>query len=604
MLSRVAGWHQGEEAMHQLLKVPSHDNPTVQGLPRSYAMRVTQSPLVALGTIDAEGRPWTSIWGGERGFAQPVAQGVLGFNSGVDTQHDPVFGALWNGSGEVGKVVEYSDVGGRVMSALAIDLDTRDRVKLAGRMIAGAQTGEQEAQMAMLVTESLGNCPKYLNRKKIEPHDVRPELVADGLPLPTEAVDLLDKADVWFISSTNGETMDTNVRGGMPGFTRVLKNAEDGVQLVYPEYSGNRLYQSLGNIKSNPLVGLVVPDFDTSNVLYLTGSASILLGKEASSLISRTKLAVKISVTSARFVKSGLPVRGSFLDYSPYSPPVRRLVNEKDTHIPAPGAQRSDTQAEFLRRETITPTISRLTFRLSSKGARPTWHAGQYVTLDFSRELDVGYSHMREDDPQSLNDDYVRTFTISSPPVEDAVGDVQVEITARKHGPVTEMLWKHAFRVPLEFPVLGFGGEENFRLPTAESTAQPVFIAGGVGITPLLAQAGHYLAASPSSELRVLWSLSSADLALAEDTFTRIKGVAAATTVFVTGREAAEEGVVQRLRDAGAEVVERRMGRGDVDGLKWEGTSKKWYLCTGPGLLKQLEEWLAGEEVVWESFGY
>lgn len=235
MLSRVAGWHQGEEAMHQLLKVPSRDNPTVQGLPGSYAMRVTQSPLVALGTLDAEGRPWTSIWGGERGFAQPVAQGVLGFNSGVDTQHDPVFEALWNGSREVGKVVEYSDVGGRVMSALAIDLDTRDRVKLAGRMIAGAQTGEQEAQMAMLVTESLGNCPKYLNRKKIEPHDVRPELVAEGLPLPTEAVDLLGKADVWFMSSTNGETMDTNVRGGMPGFTRVLKNAEDCVQLVYPE---------------------------------------------------------------------------------------------------------------------------------------------------------------------------------------------------------------------------------------------------------------------------------------------------------------------------------------------------------------------------------
>ncbi len=59
-------------------------------------------------------------------------------------------------------------------------------------------------------------------------------------------------------------------------------------------------------------------------------------------------------------------------------------------------------------------------------------------------------------------------------------------ITARKHGPATALLWRH--RLPLELPVLGFGGEDGFQIPVAE-TAVAVFVAAGVGITPLLAQA-------------------------------------------------------------------------------------------------------------------
>ena len=36
------------------------------------------------------------------------------------------------------------------------------------------------------------------------------------------------------------------------------------------------------------------------------------------------------------------------------------------------------------------------------------------MALAFEDELSAGYSHMRDDDPRSLNDDYVRTFTVSS----------------------------------------------------------------------------------------------------------------------------------------------------------------------------------------------
>lgn len=323
-------------------------------------------------------------------------------------------------------------------------------------------------------------------------------------------------------------------------------------------------------------------------MLYLTGSASILVGEEASSLLARTQLAVKISVTAARFVKSGLPFRGYALERSPYNPPTRHLLSEHDAHV---GSSQSDISASLVKREALTPTVNRFTFQLSSRSDRVLqWHAGQYVTFDFQQEVSAGYSHMRDEDPQSLNDDYVRTFTVSSPP-----GSKQVQITARKHGPVTNFLWKHNLRVPLDIPVLGFGGEEEFRIPADQKAPQPIFIAAGVGITPLLAQAQSVL--DEGVPLKLLWTLRGEDIPLAADTFAKIPALAAATTLFITGQ--AEQKQIERL---GTEVERRRMGRGDVEELKGRGA--RFFLCTGPALLTALGGWLEGEKVVWEDFGY
>jgi hypothetical protein len=292
--------------------------------------------------------------------------------------------------------------------------------------------------------------------------------------------------------------MDVNHRGGPPGFVRLFRNIADTVTLVYPEYSGNRLYQTLGNLQEDPVAGLVIPDFETGNVLYLTGRTTTLIGDKAAAYLPHTKLAVKIDVDEARFVKNGLPFRGKVLDYSPYNPPVRRLLTEQDLSAPDSGSDTIAT-ATLTEREIITPDIARFVFKLSpntnSDEAMKAWQPGQHVTLDFGPELDHGWSHMRSDDPQSLNDDFVRTFTISTPPDP---GLKQLEITARKNGPVTGLLFSWNLRAPLEVPVLGFGGSEGFRLSFgvvqegdkgAKDGMEQIFVAGGVGITPLMAQA-------------------------------------------------------------------------------------------------------------------
>lgn len=203
---------------------------------------------------------------------------LLGVAAMVDAEFDPLITALLEsksgeesssnntGAGEkAGMVVvrpEQLDGGkGKVMAGLSIDLATRDRVKFAGRIVAAAvepvldtvkteSSGAAEdesgptkdggrvgkVQMAVRVDETLGNCPKYLNKKDIAPHVPNPTLASDRLPLSTEAVDIVHQADLFFMSSTNGDTMDTNHRGGAPGFVRVATNDEEnGTVLVYPE---------------------------------------------------------------------------------------------------------------------------------------------------------------------------------------------------------------------------------------------------------------------------------------------------------------------------------------------------------------------------------
>lgn len=152
-----------------------------------------------------------------------------------------------------------------------------------------------------------GNCPKYLNKKEIVPIVPEPALVSSKVPLPVEAINLLARADVLFISSSHGDlTMGTNNRGGSAGFCRVIKNDHTGTILVYPEYSGNRLYQTLGNLQATPKAGIVVPDFDSGDVLHMTGTTEVLIGKAAADLLPRSNLVVKIQIEAARFIHNGL----------------------------------------------------------------------------------------------------------------------------------------------------------------------------------------------------------------------------------------------------------------------------------------------------------
>lgn len=158
------GWHEGEDRMHALMHTPNNENPTSPFLSPGAAFLLQSSPLLAIGSLDEDGHPWTTLWGGETGFARSLGSSVIGVKTMVDMRHDPIIQKLLGDriDGEV--KIETS---GRAVAGLAIDLASRRRVKLGGQMIAGAlsrvdaasSSGEEkigEIQMVIKIESSLG----------------------------------------------------------------------------------------------------------------------------------------------------------------------------------------------------------------------------------------------------------------------------------------------------------------------------------------------------------------------------------------------------------------------------------------------------------------
>ena len=129
--------------MQALMSIPPMHNPTTPFLTGPRAVSMSQSPLFAIGTLDSQGRPWTSLWGAEKGFLSPVNQSMLGVSNIVDRANDPVFQAC---SGDKSNNAVFG--GGQPISALSIDLETRRRVKVSGKISGATLQGELNEDIA------------------------------------------------------------------------------------------------------------------------------------------------------------------------------------------------------------------------------------------------------------------------------------------------------------------------------------------------------------------------------------------------------------------------------------------------------------------------
>ncbi|HKY46193.1 MAG TPA: pyridoxamine 5'-phosphate oxidase family protein [Pyrinomonadaceae bacterium] len=67
--------------------------------------------------------------------------------------------------------------------------------------------------------------------------------------------------------------MDVSRRGGETGFVRI-----DGSRLTIPDFAGNRFFNTLGNLLLNPRAGLLFIDFNSGDLLLLSGRIEIILG--------------------------------------------------------------------------------------------------------------------------------------------------------------------------------------------------------------------------------------------------------------------------------------------------------------------------------------
>lgn len=91
--------------------------------------------------------------------------------------------------------------------------------------------------------------------------------------LNPDMIQFVRAMEMIFIATADREgNCDNSIRVGHPGFVQVL----DSHTIAYPEYRGNGVYASLGNIVENPHIGLLMIDFYNSTVgLHINGKASI-----------------------------------------------------------------------------------------------------------------------------------------------------------------------------------------------------------------------------------------------------------------------------------------------------------------------------------------
>lgn len=285
-----------------------------------------------------------------------------------------------------------------------------------------------------------------------------------------------------------------NARGGLPGFIRVRPS--DGRTVVLPDYSGNRFVSSLGNIEATGLVGLSIVSFTTGDVLYLTGTAENLVGPEALKIMSRHSTITVVEVTGFTFVQDALPLRqqrGTDVERSPYSPKIKYLVEEQGAESSKTGAHK----AELTSATKLSDDLAVFRFNVLPHEGTPKLRIrpGQAIVLDFMDWMGPPqYQHMSTK-PSMLNDDRVRTWTVSS---AHEAGDVSwFELTMRevKGGAVTGAL----------FDIVRESNKENGRTLTpggavvadivgvtgdfylGQAGVDALWVAGGIGVTPFLA---------------------------------------------------------------------------------------------------------------------
>jgi uncharacterized protein len=82
----------------------------------------------------------------------------------------------------------------------------------------------------------------------------------------------IERAPMFFLATADAAGRpDCSYKGGLPGFVRVL----DERTLVIPDYDGNGMYRSWGNVLVNPRVGLLFLDFENPKRIRVNGTARV-----------------------------------------------------------------------------------------------------------------------------------------------------------------------------------------------------------------------------------------------------------------------------------------------------------------------------------------
>jgi predicted pyridoxine 5'-phosphate oxidase superfamily flavin-nucleotide-binding protein len=281
-------------------------------MPEQHRELFQQLPMLIVGSLDERDRPWASLLVGRPGFIHAPDPRSLRI-AAQPLPGDPLAASLQVGA---------------PLGLLGIELETRRRNRMNGRVVDADADG-----FTVRVQQSFGNCPKYIQARAprwlaepetfVAPRPLRRETGA----LSDEARAIIRRADTFFIAtatphaagleSSAAHGVDVSHRGGRPGFVRVSEEAS-GTALTIPDFTGNFLFNTLGNLMLNPRAGLLFLDFESGDLLGLTGAVEVLWdGPEVQAFAGAERL-LRFRVEAGWGARNAVPLRWSQPELSPH----------------------------------------------------------------------------------------------------------------------------------------------------------------------------------------------------------------------------------------------------------------------------------------------
>lgn len=220
-------------------------------IPAPAAAFLAQRSFVIVSTLCA-GRVHASVLSGLPGFAEAVDVSTISLH--------PSAGDGATVSRDLG---DTDSIG-----LLAIDFATRRRMRVNG-------TGHAQAGEIRITTrEVYANCPQYIHPR--ENVALPATKLSSSASLTAAQIAHVTAADTFFIASWHPERgADASHRGGPAGFVSATAHS-----VSWPDYSGNNMFNTFGNLLVHDRCSLLFADFVTGLALRIDGRASIEWGPE------------------------------------------------------------------------------------------------------------------------------------------------------------------------------------------------------------------------------------------------------------------------------------------------------------------------------------
>lgn len=167
--------------------------------------------------------------------------------------------------------------------------------------------------------------------------------------LNSRMVDLIQRQEMVFVATADADgNCDCSPRFGNPGFVSVV----DATTLAYPEFRGNGVFASLGNILENPHIGLVFVDFfDTTVGLHVNGKAHSYKADELPQSLSNSRLREDSGNTSILERWVVITVDEAYIHCSKHVPRLEKILKPIDWGTDDPIAKSNDY---FLKEDAST----------------------------------------------------------------------------------------------------------------------------------------------------------------------------------------------------------------------------------------------------------